>query len=153
MLFSYTPDHVVRLRQCAKFNVRTSFSYQSSSGTLKFVYFMMQGSLMYEIFWSPCRRNRCVKSINSCHFYQRDCSSREHEQAQAKQDINHYSDVIFSATASRITGTSIGCSTNCSGADQRKHQSSAPKAFVRESTGDRWIPSQRASNAENVSIW
>ena len=34
-----------------------------------------------------------------------------------------------------------------SGADQRKHQSSAPLAFVRG------IPSQRASNAENAFIW
>ena len=29
----------------------------------------------------------------------------------------------------------------------------APLAFVRESIGARWIPSQMASNAENVSIW
>ena len=38
----------------------------------------------------------------------------------------------------------------CSGADQRKHQSSASLAFVR---GIHRPPSQRASNAENVSIW
>ena len=33
--------------------------------------------------------------------------------------------------ASQITGISLVCSTVCSGADQRKHQSSAPLAFVR----------------------
>ena len=52
----------------------------------------------------------------------------------------HYSDVIMSAMASQITGVSIVCRTVCSGADHRKHQSSASLAFVRGSTGDRWIP-------------
>ena len=42
----------------------------------------------------------------------------------------HYSDVIMSAMAPQIT-VSIVYSTACSGADQRKHQSSAPLAFVR----------------------
>ena len=40
---------------------------------------------------------------------------------------HHYSDVM----ASQITGVSIVYSTICSGADQRKHQSSASLAFVR----------------------
>ena len=43
----------------------------------------------------------------------------------------------------------------------RKHQSSASLAFVRGieleleliSTGDQWIPTQRASDAGNVSVW
>ena len=43
----------------------------------------------------------------------------------------HYSDVIMSAMASQITCVSIAYSTFCSGADQRKHQSSALLAFVR----------------------
>ena len=45
-------------------------------------------------------------------------------------------------------------STVYSGADQRKHQSSASLAFVwvnSPMTGE--FPAQRASNAENVSIW
>ena len=40
---------------------------------------------------------------------------------------------IMSAMASRITSVSIVCSTLSSGADQRKHQCSAPLAFVRRS--------------------
>ena len=44
---------------------------------------------------------------------------------------NHYSDVIMSPMAFQITGVSIVCSTVCSGADQRKHQSSASLTFVR----------------------
>ena len=43
----------------------------------------------------------------------------------------HYSDVTMRATASLITGVSIVYSTVYSGADQRKHQSSASLAFVR----------------------
>ena len=46
-------------------------------------------------------------------------------------NIKHYNDVIMSAMASQITGVSIVCSTFGSGADQRKHQSSASLAFVR----------------------
>ena len=55
----------------------------------------------------------------------------------------------MSAMASQITGVLIVCSAVCSGADQRKHQSSTSLDFV----GDRWFPSQRASNAENDCIW
>ena len=66
----------------------------------------------------------------------------------------YYSDVIMSAMASQTTGVSMVYSTLCSGADQRKHQSSSSLAFVMgnsPATGE--FPSQRASNAENISIW
>ena len=43
----------------------------------------------------------------------------------------HYTDVIMSTVASQITGVSIAYSNVGSGADQRKHQSSASLAFVR----------------------
>ena len=49
--------------------------------------------------------------------------------------------------ASHITSLTIVYETVNSGADQRKHQSSASLAFVRGI--QRW---QRASNAEKVSI-
>ena len=52
----------------------------------------------------------------------------------------HYREAMMSAMASQITGVSIVYSTVCSGADQRKYQSSASLAFVGEFTGDRWIP-------------
>ena len=42
-----------------------------------------------------------------------------------------YIDVIMSAIASQITSLTIVCSAVCSGADQRKHQSSASLGFVR----------------------
>ena len=63
---------------------------------------------------------------------------------------SHYSNVIMSVMVSQITGVSIVCSNVCSGVDQRKHQSSASLAFER---GIHRLPSQRASNAENVPIW
>ena len=70
------------------------------------------------------------------------------------QRKSHDSDVIMSAAAFQITGISIVYSTVCSGADQRKHQSSASLAFVRGI--HRWpvdSPHKAPSNAENVSIW
>ena len=58
------------------------------------------------------------------------------------------------AMASEIISLTIVYSTVYSGADQRKHQSSASLAFVRGI--HRWpvnSPHKMASNAENVSIW
>ena len=43
----------------------------------------------------------------------------------------HYSDIIMNVMASQITSLTIVCSTVCSGAHQRKHQSSVSLAFVR----------------------
>ena len=53
----------------------------------------------------------------------------------------HYPDGMMNAMASQITGVTV-----CSGEDQKQHQSSGSVAFVK-------FPAQRASNAENVSIW
>ena len=49
----------------------------------------------------------------------------------------HYSDIKMSMMASKITGVWIVCTIVCSGADQRKYQSSASLAFVR---GIHWWP-------------
>ena len=57
------------------------------------------------------------------------------------------------AMASQITSLTIVYSTVYSGADQRKHQSSASLAFVMGNspvTGE--FPAQMASTAENDSI-
>ena len=66
----------------------------------------------------------------------------------------HYNDVMMSAMAYQITSLTIVYSVVYSGADQRKHQSSASLAFIRGI--HRWpvnSPHKMASNAENVSIW
>ena len=52
--------------------------------------------------------------------------------------ILHYIDVIMTTMASQITNLMVVYSH--SGADQRKHQSSASLAFVRGIHRDRWIP-------------
>ena len=60
----------------------------------------------------------------------------------------------MSVMASHITGVSIVYSAVCSGADQRKHQSSTSLAFVWGF--HQWpvdSPHKGASNTENVSIW
>ena len=65
----------------------------------------------------------------------------------------HYGDVIMTTIASQITSLTVVYSIVYSDADQRKHQSSASLAFVWGIHRDRWIPAQRVSYAENVSIW
>ena len=60
----------------------------------------------------------------------------------------HYSDVIMGGTASQIASLTIVYSSVYSGADQRKHQSPSD-AGNSPVTGE--LPSQMASNAENVS--
>ena len=86
---------------------------------------------------------RCLEQLclNNLTPYKRICSE-------------HYSGVIMSAMASEITSVLIVCSTVCSGADQRKHQSSASLAFVR-GIHQRPVdsPHKGASKAENVTIW
>ena len=49
----------------------------------------------------------------------------------------HYNDAIMSTMASKVTGVSIVCSTLASATDQRKHESSASRAFV---WGIHWWP-------------
>ena len=67
--------------------------------------------------------------------------------------MSYYNDVIMGAMASQITGLTIVCSTVCSDADQRNIKAPRHWPLWWEFTGYRWIPAQRASNAENVSIW
>ena len=89
-----------------------------------------------------------------------DALSTERSHYSDHYSAPHYSDVIMSAMPSQISGVLIVYLTVCSGADQRKHQSSESLVCVREFTGDRWIPRShrwiprtKASDAEHVSIW
>ena len=52
------------------------------------------------------------------------------ERCRCRLAMVYYSGVIMSTMVSRIIGVSIVCSTVCSNANQRKHQSSASLAFV-----------------------
>ena len=53
-----------------------------------------------------------------------------HKSWKKYRPISHYDDVIIGAKASQITSVTIVYSTVYSGADQRKHHSSASLAFV-----------------------
>ena len=71
-----------------------------------------------------------------------------------KSHVSHYSDVIMDAMGSEITSVPFVYSTVCSCADQSKRRSYALLALCEgNSTVTVKFPSQRASNAENVSIW
>ena len=74
------------------------------------------------------------QQITSCHLLHSTCSrvsckSWTHLTTDHKCSW-HYTDVIMSVIASQITSLMIVYSTVYSGADQRKHQSSASLAFV-----------------------
>ena len=98
------------------------------------------GALMFTLMpWCPCDVTLMIFITYSMyfsgywyHFY------NWHTYTHTKQP--HYIDVIMGTIASQITSLTIVYSTVYSGADQRKHQSSASLAFVRGIHRDRWIP-------------
>ena len=57
---------------------------------------------------------------------------RDDMKKETSHSIQHYDDVTMGEMASQITSLMIVCSIVYSGADQRKHQSPASLAFVRE---------------------
>ena len=63
----------------------------------------------------------------------------------------HYSDVIMSVMASKLTGLSTVFSTVCSGVRRSKKTSKLRVTGL--CVGNSSVTAQRASNAENVSIW
>ena len=75
-------------------------------------------------------------------------------QIELLKNIYYYSDVIMNAMASQITGPWIVYPTVCSGAEQRKHRSSASMAFVRGI--HRWPVNSSHKGLvtrKNISIW
>ena len=64
--------------------------------------------------------------------------------------MNHYSDVIIGAMASQITSLTIVYSTVYSGADQRKHRSSASLAFVRGIHQHKWPETRKMFPFDDV---
>ena len=66
----------------------------------------------------------------------------------------YYSDVTMSVIASQITGVSIVYSTFVQEQINENIIATRHWPFCGEFTGDRWNPrTQRATNAENGSIW
>ena len=71
---------------------------------------------------------------------------------------SHYDDVIMGAIASQITSLTIVYSTDCSGAYQSKHQSSASLAFVRGihrgpvNSPHKWPVTRNMSPSDDVNM-
>ena len=91
----------------------------------------------------------CTKK--SCYWF----SYRRNMATKTFRLMIHYSDVIMGALASQITGVPIVYSTStvCSGTDQRNIKALRHWPLWGEFPVDREVPVQRASDAENVSIW
>ena len=70
----------------------------------------------------------CSELSNICQYLGTESKGKRLIDGQ-RQNHSHYSEV--KTAASQIAGVSIICSTVCSGADQRKHQSLASLALVR----------------------
>ena len=88
--------------------------------------------IMKESLWKKCKAIRFM-FINMK-------QQRVSDTPRKESFLLHYSDVTKSTMASQINSLKIVYSTVYSGADQRKHQSSASLAFVRVLTCDRRIP-------------
>ena len=70
-------------------------------------------------------------------------SKRSHDISCIDHDVSslrHNDDVIMTTLASQITSLTVVYSIVYSGVDERKHQRSAPLAFVRGIQRDRWTP-------------
>ena len=84
--------------------------------------------------WSSYRRKTRQNHILffiPIHFLYQNIHTVTHSTPMGHENL-HYSDVAMSMMASQITSVAIVYSIVCSGADQRKHQSSTSLAFVRE---------------------
>ena len=80
--------------------------------------------------WLP--RCQCKVTQRDIHKINRCLITTKRNNAQINRSKTyHHNDVILSTIASQITSLAIVYSTVYSGADQRKHQSSASLAFVR----------------------
>ena len=77
----------------------------------------------------------------------------------SERSVNHYNDVTIGEMASQITSITIVYSTVYSGADQRKHQSSASLAFVRGfhrwpvNSPHKWPVTRRMFPFDDVIMW
>ena len=76
-----------------------------------------------------------------------------HSVTRINVDHVHYIDVIMATMASQITSLAVVYSTVYSDADQRNIKAPRHWPLCREFTGIGEFPAQRASYAENVSIW
>ena len=99
-------------------------------------------------FHRRCSRHQSAKWVWMMHFVK----SLLHLSG-ANDLIVHYDDVIMTTIASQITSLTSVYSTVYSDAHQRKIKAPRHWPLCGEFTGTGEFPAQRASYAENVSIW
>ena len=86
--------------------------------------------------WSFCgNHGLMVETVNLVNLLVPGSTWKHGDKKKIGELTSHYNDVIMSAMASQITSLTSVYSTIYSGADQRKHQSTASLAYVR---GIRW---------------
>ena len=101
--------------------------------------------------------NRCWLIINGVTFiweqFRKNAQDINLYNEFENNSYNNYSDVIMNVMASQITGVSIVCSTVCSVAEQRYQSFASLSPLWGNAPVTSGFPSQRASYAENASIW
>ena len=105
----------------------------------------------------------CIKETIVIAVYDIACrllrSTNDMELFKPGKTLKHYDDVIMGAMASQITSRTIGYSTVYSGANQRKHQSSASRAFVRGihrwpvNSPHKWPVARKMFPFDDVIMW
>ena len=85
------------------------------------------GNFALVLYWCCQEESHVSKDT---HHYRDIIMSTTHILSNQLLDTTHYNDVVMGGIASQITSLTIVYSTIHSGAVQRKHQSSAPLAFV-----------------------
>ena len=109
----------------------------------------------FDVFFDLRLNKRLSKQSRRWWFETQSYSLWRHGKAtSAASTAEHYIDVIMTTMASQITSLTVVYSTVYSDADQRKHQKLCVTGLcVGNSPGPVSSPAQRASYAENVSIW
>ena len=93
-------------------------------------YRLLFGGLLPSPMDSP-QKGPVIRKPFPCHEVSMNCSPWSCRHFSPQNYLHHYSDVIMSAMVCQVIGVSIVCSTVSSRAEQRKHQSPTPLAFVR----------------------
>ena len=98
-----------------------------------------RGSVMWKV--SPCRVMQYIwfGSLQLVHH--------------GRRILRHYSDVIMIAMASQIPALRLFTQPFIQAHIKANINAPSHWPLWGEFTGDRWFPAQKASNAENLSIW
>ena len=111
----------LKFNVCVRCDMTFIVSMHRNKPTITYLHSLLQDSLRYDLKYIPINLHTVRSEL--CLWYW--------SRLPVYFPRIQYGDVIMSTMASQITSVSTVYSTVCSNADQRKHQSSAPLAFVR----------------------